>query len=589
MIADVLADLAARPPTTWRAELAARFPDDPGLVAQALMWLHAMRAQAPATPSVLGDRYELGAKIDAGATAEVWRAYDRRLDRNVAIKLFRMDRSPALSEILGEARAASDLISDHVVRVFDVHDDEPPYIVMELIAEHDPATGVLAPGASAAARRPETIREAAAWLRDIARGVDDAHLRNVFHRDLKPHNVLVAPVSRRARIADFGLAVGATGTHIRVLGTPEYIAPEQARGLPARLSPNDADERATLVALDVWGLGAVGYDLVAQRAPWRAEGDLEAWEVAAAATATPVLPGGVPVRLGKVIAKALAMRPADRYATAGAFALEIDRYLAHRPTSLDRSPATRAALWTRRNPQLAVTALLAAVLATMSVAAYTTTLEVRAQRNQLAIDMARSRADNATLADRARATRAELEQTEADLVIESASLRAAKADYDVIVAAKERALAHADVLTNTLASRLAAMREDEQTAEHVRDMYEAFWTRAREEAATATAARDTALHERDAVRTERDELARKLEAAQGARAHAEEELAAAVAARDRAEQARRRAEIDAAKLASDLVPPPTPACPRTARPRASRRAGRWPSRPRPAPAAPARW
>ncbi len=554
MIAEVIADLATRPVATWRAELTARFPGDPALVAQAMMWLHATRAQTTETPTTLGDRYELGAKIDAGATAEVWRAYDRRLDRNVAIKLFRMDRSPALSEILGEARAASDLISDHVVRVFDVHDDEPPYIVMELIAEHDPKTGVLAPGASAAARRPEGVREAARWLRDIARGVDDAHLRNVFHRDLKPHNVLVAPVSRRARIADFGLAVGATSARIRVVGTPEYIAPEQARGLPARLSPTDADERATLVAIDVWGLGAVGYDLLAVRPVWAAAGDLEAWEVAAAATVTPALPHHVPRRLAKVIGKALAMRPADRYATAGELASEIDRFLAHRPTSLDRSPATRAALWTRRNPQLAVTALLAAVLATMSIAAYSTTVEVRAQRNKLAVDMERARADNATLAERARATRAELEHTEADLVIESASLRTAKADYDLIVAAKERALAHADVLTNTLATQLAAMRADEQTAEHVRDMYESFWTHAREEASTATTERDTALHERDALRTERDELARRLAAAQVARSHVEEELAAAVAARDRAEQARRRAEIDAARLASDLVP-----------------------------------
>jgi len=286
VIADAIAELAARPPATWQAELARQFPGDPELVAQALMWLHATRAQAIAAPTSLGGRYELGTKIDAGATAEVWRAYDRRLDRNVAIKLFRMDRSPALAEILAEARAASDLVSDHVVRVFDVHEDEPPYIVMELIAEHEPRTGELAPGASAAAVRPADAREAARWLRDIARGVADAHLRNVFHRDLKPHNVLIAPVSRRARIADFGLAAGATSSRIRVIGTPEYIAPEQARGLPARL------ERSALVALDVWGLGAVGYDLVADHAPWQPEGEQEAWETAAAVSHASCSPSG---------------------------------------------------------------------------------------------------------------------------------------------------------------------------------------------------------------------------------------------------------------------------------------------------------
>ena len=411
---EVLAELQGRPPSTWRGELQKRYPDDPGLVAQAMMWLHAARAQASTVPTSLGGRYELGMKIDVGATAEVWRAYDRRLDRNVAIKLFRLDRSPVLSEILAEARAASDLVSDHVVRVFDVHDNEPPYIVMELIAEHEPRTGALAPGLSAAALRPTDLREAACWLRDIARGVADAHLRNVFHRDLKPANVLIAPVSRRARIADFGLAAGAASDRIRVVGTPEYIAPEQARGLPARLSPTDADERATLVGLDVWGLGAVGYALITEHAPWQASGELEAWEVAAAATESPALGR---TRLERIVGKALALRPADRYASAGALAAELDLYLAHKPTSLDRSPLTRGALFTRRNPQLVVTALLAMVLATMSVLAYRTTLDVREQRNQLSVEMARSRADNAELAEHARTTRGELDKTEKDLAI----------------------------------------------------------------------------------------------------------------------------------------------------------------------------
>lgn len=536
---DVLAELAQKPPATWRAELRKRY--DEATVTQAMMWLHAQRAQAVAAPTSLGGRYELGAKIDGGATAEVWRAYDRRLDRQVAIKLFRLDRSPVLAEILAEARAASDLVSDHVVRVFDVHDAEPPYIVMELIAEH--AGGELAPGASAAAAKPADAREATRWLRDIARGVEDAHLRNVFHRDLKPHNVLIAPVSRRARIADFGLATGATSDRIRVVGTPDYIAPEAARGL-ARLSP-EAD-RETLVAIDVWGLGATGYGLLVGAPPWKAEGEMEAWEVAAAATEAPALPR---TRVGKVLAKAMALRPADRYASAGAVADELDRILANRPTTLDRSPLTRAGLWARRNPQLALTGLLALVLATMTGISYRAAVDVRDQRNQLAIEMSHARADNAALAQRAATTRSELERTEKDLAAESSALRAAKADYDAIVQAKEAALQHADSVTNALADRLAALRDDQLTAEHVRDMYETFWTHARDEAARVTTERDAALKDRDALRTERDELARKLEAAQAEKAHAAEELAAAVAARDRAEAERRRAELDALGVA----------------------------------------
>src|SRR6185369_15253433 len=212
-ITAALAELAERPASDWPDALRARFPDDEPLARQALAWLHAQRAQAADRDAlVLGDgaRYEPGVRLDAGATASVWRAYDRKLRRNVAIKVFYAG-APAIEDILAEARAACEVTSEHVVRVFDVHDGESPYIVMELVGEHEPGTGTLEPGASAATCRPCDLWEAVRWVRDVARGVHDAHLRNVFHRDLKPHNVLITPFSRRAKIADFGLAVSGAG------------------------------------------------------------------------------------------------------------------------------------------------------------------------------------------------------------------------------------------------------------------------------------------------------------------------------------------------------------------------------------------
>jgi len=116
-------------------------------------------------------------------------------------------------------------------------------------------------------------------VRDVARGVHDAHLRNVFHRDLKPHNVLITPISRRAKIADFGLAVSAAGPPgwraasrngaLRIAGTPGYLAPEQARDSPSRSiahrgRPRRAGRRRRL------GLGAIAYDLLAGHPPWHA-------------------------------------------------------------------------------------------------------------------------------------------------------------------------------------------------------------------------------------------------------------------------------------------------------------------------------
>src|SRR5664279_1297813 len=155
----------------------------------------------------------------------------------------------------------------------------------------------------------------------------DAHLRNVFHRDLKPHNVLITPFSRRARIADFGLAISESRSNdgtLEIAGTPGYIAPEQAAGLSPHLDPHDLHDRAVLVGLDVWGLGALAFDLVADRAPWQADAGFKAWERAAIAVVAPELPREVPARLRRIIAKALSLDPKARYATAGELADDLD-------------------------------------------------------------------------------------------------------------------------------------------------------------------------------------------------------------------------------------------------------------------------
>ncbi|HEY0189857.1 MAG TPA: serine/threonine-protein kinase [Kofleriaceae bacterium] len=548
-----LDELGRRPAGEWPALLASKFPDDAALRRQLLAWLQAQRddPEAPEQPATLADgRYELGDALDAGATATVWRAWDRKLRRDVAIKVF--VQSPAIDEILAEARAACEVISAHVVRVVDVHADQPPYLVMELVGEHEPRAGTLQIGASAASCRPRDLWEAVRWVRDVARGVHDAHLRNVFHRDLKPSNVLITPISRRAKIADFGLAVssaerpqlrsgmlvevGADRIATRITGTPAYMAPEQALGLSIALDPRRAGDRATLAGVDLWGLGAIAYDLMSGEPPWRAARGLEVWEVAAAGAPPPVLTRTwrgerIPHRLRKILGRALAVVPGERYASAGELADELQAVLTRRPTSFDRAPARRAALWARRNPQLTVTAVVAIGLAAMSLAAHATLLHLADQRAELA-------ADNERLAGQARAARLELDATEASLRVQTGSLQAtrralteAQDDYHAIVQAKEQALRNAYVATRALATA----RGDLDIAEKARELYEGFWTRARQDA-------DDAARERDAARAERD---------------------AARAERDRSIAARHQAEAEAARLLGQLsaaaAPPPADA------------------------------
>jgi serine/threonine protein kinase len=574
-IAEVIAELAIRPPGDWPAALRARFPGDPGLVAQLLVWLHTQRELAgdAERTAELGDhtRYELATRLGAGATATVWQAYDRKLRRNVAIKVFDAGAALALDEILAEARAAAEVTSDHVVRVLDVHDGDSPYLVMELVAEHDPRTGGLQVGASAASSRPRDLSEAVRWVRDIARGVHDAHLRNVFHRDLKPHNALIAPISRRAKIADFGLAqtsaghpagaarsgmvveIGAGRIATRIAGTPSYMAPEQARGLALSLDPRDPADRQILVGIDIWGLGAIAYDLLSGRPPWQSGHALEAWEIAQSAPPPAALERTahgerIPRRLRRIVQRALAKVPGDRYPSAEALADELDAALGSRPTSFDRSPAMRLALWSKRNPQLTATAAVAVVLGAMSLAGYATVQTLRNQRAALAAEVRGAELDRARLAEQARASRRELSATDASLGALQRALAEANDEYRAIVQAKQDALRDANLATRALATA----RGERDIAERTRELYETFWTRARSAAEQASRERDEAARDRDAARLASDQALKERDEARAGRARAERDRDLVRSELERNAAARRQADAEIARLIGEL-------------------------------------
>ena len=131
-ISDALAEIEPHPPSSWPALVAARFPDDPALARQALVWL-AAAPRDDETPTLGTTRFELGGRLGRGATATVWQAYDRRLERQVALKVFHDATSMTIERSLAEARASSEVISEHVVRVYDVQGGDTPYLVMELV------------------------------------------------------------------------------------------------------------------------------------------------------------------------------------------------------------------------------------------------------------------------------------------------------------------------------------------------------------------------------------------------------------------------------------------------------------------------
>ena len=300
----------------------------------------------PSRPSSLS-RYELHEKLGEGGMAAVYRAIDRELHREVAVKVLRDALDPLLRQrLLREAQVLAQLSHPNLVKVLDVgEEDARLFLVMELVRglplHH--------------ARRD--LRGAVAALEQAARGVQAAHDAGVVHRDLKPGNILVTE-SGEAKVLDFGPArTAGTATPLTregtVMGTFCYMSPEQARGEPS------VTGRA-----DVYALGAILYELLSGRPPHLAE--TEAQVLQRVLNVEPDPPEGAPDELAVVCAKAMEKSPEHRYAKASDFADDLGRWRRGEPV-LARPPSTvrRAKSFVARRAAFVVGAaglLLAAVV-----------------------------------------------------------------------------------------------------------------------------------------------------------------------------------------------------------------------------------
>jgi len=291
---DLFEAIAPQPREAWGALIAESCRGDSALAAElkALLSAHEVTARAELKSGDRVGRYALERVLGTGATAHVWQAFDTRLQRSVALKVFRQAQGSGVREVLQEAQATSDVVSDFVIRVQDVSDESagPPYYMdMELCAEYA-GRGELDVGLPMSETQPRSREEVVRWLMESALGVQAAHENNVFHRDLKPDNILIRPMSRRAQVTDFGLAarqldptqglntpgdrtvtLTAGDGQVRIAGTPVFMAPEQARGLPISLDPARHQQRKVLVGLDVYGLGATLYAALSGRKPYIAD------------------------------------------------------------------------------------------------------------------------------------------------------------------------------------------------------------------------------------------------------------------------------------------------------------------------------
>jgi tetratricopeptide (TPR) repeat protein len=353
--------------------------------------------------------YEVGAELGRGGMGVVWKARDTRLNRAVALKMLPggAGSSQARARFQVEAEAAAALHHPNIVQVYEVGDAGGcPYLALEYVAG-----GTLA---DRLATGPLAFAEAADLAETIARAVDHAHRHGVLHRDLKPANILLSEESKTGgpspdsaigtpqfaipKVADFGLAkrvgsdAGATRTG-DVLGTPSYMAPEQAAGRTAEVG----------VAGDVYGLGGILYACLTGRSPFDAATTLETLDQVVNRDPTPPsrLRPGCPRDLEVITLKCLRKDPGKRYATAAELADDLARWRAGEPiTSRPVRLPERMRLWARRRPVLAAMTAALVLGAAASVTGLTALyLEVRHQRDvaegrRQAAEEAQARAQN---------------------------------------------------------------------------------------------------------------------------------------------------------------------------------------------------
>ncbi|HZR91151.1 MAG TPA: Stk1 family PASTA domain-containing Ser/Thr kinase [Gaiellaceae bacterium] len=286
---------------------------------------------------VLDGRYRVVSKLGSGGMASVYLAEDQELGRRVAIKL--LDERHAQDEqfverFRREAESAAGLSHPNVVSIYDRGEAEGTYYIAMEFLEGKTLKELLV------SRGPTPVRVAIDYTRQILSALDFAHRHGIVHRDIKPHNVVVAP-DGRLKVTDFGIARSGSSQVTEagsIIGTAQYLSPEQAKGAPVHPSS------------DLYSVGIVLYEMLTGAVPFTGETALEiAMKHLSTVPEPPSLRrppglGDVPHALDQVVLRALAKDPAERYQSARDMDADLARVAQGLPVSTETETAATAVL-----------------------------------------------------------------------------------------------------------------------------------------------------------------------------------------------------------------------------------------------------
>jgi len=252
-------------------------------------------------------RYELRFRVAQGGMSEVYLAYDRRVRRYVAVKVLYGSDEPFVRRFEREALAVGALSHEHILPLYDFGEQRPWYYLVMPFVEGGTLRDYLHK------RERLMLEEAGSFLEQIASALQNAHDHGVVHRDVKPSNILLRP-DGHAYLADFGLAKAKLEAEYQthsgaMIGTPEYMAPEQSNG--------HSDQRS-----DIYSLGIILYQMLVGHVPFTADSPVAVTLKHIQSIPTPPcqLNSAIPPSVEVVMLKALAKAPEDRYQEANAFA-----------------------------------------------------------------------------------------------------------------------------------------------------------------------------------------------------------------------------------------------------------------------------